>query len=162
MPGETPAAFVRRVRGDESRERWAVSIGLTSKTIARIEAGEAIGKKAAVALAQHTGVPVGYFMSEEASEETVEPVEDEALPATELAIRLLRPMDDDVEQELRRFAESEVQFSTGAEIAPIMWALEQKKRELVAQKRGRDSHVGERAPEPKAPSQLMPRKPKKS
>jgi transcriptional regulator with XRE-family HTH domain len=68
LPGETPAQFVRRLRGDVGREKFAAPLGLTMKTIQRIEEGEPIGKKVAQALSRHTGVPIGWFMDEPESE----------------------------------------------------------------------------------------------
>lgn len=76
----------------------------------------------------------------------------EELPASELAIRLLRPMAPEVEAELREFVRGEVRFSTGADVAPIMWQLEQKKRAIEAAARERLSppnHGGAQAEKPR-------------
>jgi transcriptional regulator with XRE-family HTH domain len=112
LPGETPAQFVRRLRGDVGREKFAAPLGLTMKTIQRIEEGEPIGKKAAQTLSRHTGVPIGWFMNEPESkprESHIETVLEPDVP----------PMSPRVRALLDEYRASE----RGAEISEEAWQV---------------------------------------
>ncbi len=150
-----------RARLGMSQEKLARAVDVSSMTISRYERGEMGPTEENLArLCEVLGVEAAWlrYGREQPSPDTrVEPVEDEELPSSEHAIRLLRPMDPDVEAELRAWIESgQVNFSTGAEVSPIVWALEQKKREIEARRRGR---APEPEPEKPRPNMIVDRTP---
>lgn len=122
-PMVSPADKVRELRelSGLSQEQFAQKrLGISSKQLSRIENGAPIGKKAAEALAEYSGLPAAFFMGLETASE---PIDDDSIPFAERSLRQYRYPEE--KEAWIRERMPETVFSAGATPGTIAFTIEQ-------------------------------------